>query len=267
MTKRERLRPAWSDAEMAAMYAEPHDHRLWGRGHGERVEQMIELAKLANAQSVADLSCGNAAVAKSLDLPEESTYLGDYAPGYQFTGPIEQTLNEIGEVDLFVCGETLEHLDDPDGVLSLIHQKAKSLVLSSPIENFDDTNGEHYWAWDAEAVVDLLDQAGFTVREGRTVDSTSYGEPYKYGIWLADRKEEQGEQHTIEEEPGITSDNEPVPEIIEETPQVEPEEEQETIEEPVPVVVEKEIVEKTKSSQPHVLAKKPAKKNLKKRGR
>ena len=52
------------------MYAEPHNHRLWGRGHDERVEATIALA-LANIDEtdrgyVADLSCGNGEIARRI---------------------------------------------------------------------------------------------------------------------------------------------------------------------------------------------------------
>lgn len=180
---RQRVRPAWTDQELANIYATPHDHNLWGRGHGERVQATIALAKTIPSLSVADLSCGNAAIVNALDVPEK--LLGDYAPGYQLRGPIDATIHEIPVVDLFICCETIEHLDDPDTTIGLVRGKTRNLVLSTPIDAWDDGTPEHYWAWDRAEVEAMLDRAGFTVAAFTSVDSRPYGEPYLYGIWHA----------------------------------------------------------------------------------
>jgi hypothetical protein len=180
---RSRLRPAPSPEEIAQLYPALHDHRAYGYGHQLRVETTISigrwLAQEVEATSVADLSCGNAAVACALGLP--TTYLGDYAPGYPITGPIEETLELIPDVDLFVCGETIEHLADPDATLAAIRSKAKTLLLSTPIS---DTGGniEHVWGWDQEAVGAMLVEADWTVA-GR-VDLV-LPDTYSYQIWAA----------------------------------------------------------------------------------
>ena len=180
---RQRVRPAWTVDELARIYATPHDHNLWGRGHGERVQATIELAKTIPSTSIADLSCGNAAIARALDAPDK--HLGDYAAGYQFQGPIDETIHQIPVVDLFICCETIEHLDDPDHTLALIRPKARNLVLSTPIDAWDDGTPEHYWAWDRDEVETMLHAAGFTVAAFISVDSRPYREPYLYGIWHA----------------------------------------------------------------------------------
>lgn len=177
----ERVRPTWGPDDMARIYAAPHDHRIYGRGHAERVAATIELARTVPATSGADLSCGNGIILNSLGLFEP--HFGDYAPGYQYHGPIEATIRELPYVDLFICSETLEHLDDPPAVLAEIRTKAANLVCSTPIEAWGDTNAEHLWAWDREAVEAMLTGAGFNVKEFTSVDSRAYGEPYWYGIW------------------------------------------------------------------------------------
>lgn len=180
----QRLRPRWDDAALAALYAEPHDHRRYGRGHGERVAATIDLAlgAILTRDTVADLSCGNGVIARAL-TPEP--ILGDYAPGYPITGPLETTLGNLTHVDVYVLSETLEHLDDPEAVLRLIRDRSTWLVLSTPLEAWGDTNAEHYWAWDRIGVEDLLAAAGWVPVVHDTVDSREYGEPYLYGIWVA----------------------------------------------------------------------------------
>ncbi len=192
----ERLRPLPSPERLAELYAVPHDHRLYGRGHGERVEATIALAEgnLPEIErlSVADLSCGNGAIALAL-ATNDDVHLGDVAalpaelPGTKYRGPIEETIHLIPDVDVgvFVCSETIEHLDDPGKVLALARSKADNLVLSTPLECWDDDNPEHLWAWDREGVEGLLKRTGWLPWAFVSVDSRTYGEPYLYGIWVA----------------------------------------------------------------------------------
>lgn len=163
---RVRVRPAHSPEELARIYARPHDH--WKHpDHWLRVEHTISLAKQLMWQSgetvgeftVADLACGDAAIPRAL-CPDP--VLGDLAPGYNFHGPIEETIELIGPVRLFVFCEIMEHLDDPDKVLRQIHQKTDALVLSTPIEEDPgDAHEEHYWSWDMTDVRDMLHAAGW----------------------------------------------------------------------------------------------------------
>jgi hypothetical protein len=180
-----RLRPKWSDEELKKIYSQPHDHYRFGRGHDVRVKVTIEILKdmayQISAKSGADLSCGNAAILNSLDL--KNKYLGDFASGYEYQGPLEKTILEVPKVDIYVCSETLEHLDEPEYALHLIRQKSKSLVLSTPIEQWNDTNQEHYWAYDRQGVEELLLGSGWKPDVFLFLDTQVFGEPYKYGIW------------------------------------------------------------------------------------
>ena len=179
-----RLRPKHSDVILKQLYAEPHDHRKYGKGHGERVNSMITLAaKFEPYNTAADLSCGNSYVMDQIDIGKRIR--GDFAPGYKYTGPIEETIKEIELVDLFILGETLEHLDTPITVLKSIRDKTKYLLMSTPYDNWDDSCKEHYWAWDWSDVKSMLDIANFTTLHAfETIDSRVYGESYCYGIWL-----------------------------------------------------------------------------------
>lgn len=183
----ERVRPAHDDASLERIYSAPHDHRRYGNGHHLRVETTKVMARwmreARNMVSVADLSCGNGEIALSLGLPPHNVILGDYAPGYPHTGPLEETLSKIREVDLYICSETLEHLDDPEKALFLMRDAASWLVLSTPLEAWGDPNEEHYWAWDREGVESLFARTGWSPVLFSSVDSRVLGEPYLYGIW------------------------------------------------------------------------------------
>lgn len=180
-----KLREFHSPERLAEIYSKPHDHRIYGRGHNLRVETTKIIAKdiawQVRAKSVADLSCGNGDIAKSLNLG--TTILGDFAPTYEYSGPIEENIEKITNVDIYICSETLEHLEEPSKMLSRIREKSKSLVLTTPIENWEDTNEEHYWAWNKNMIEFMLEKHGFSVEVFIPVDSTLFGEPYIYGIW------------------------------------------------------------------------------------
>jgi hypothetical protein len=171
-----RLRLPMDAEELARAYAAPHDHAKWS-DHVYRVDRTIAFAReyLGAVETVADLSCGSGAIARAL---VESPILGDLAPGYDYSGPIEETVQAVPYVDAFVCCETLEHLDDPQSALNAIRLKAGRLILSTPVEAWDDNNPEHYWAWSREDVEGLLAAAGFSV--------DAYDEVwafYRFGLW------------------------------------------------------------------------------------
>lgn len=163
-----RLRPKHSDEDLKRIYAKPHDHTRWA-DHLLRVDVTASIAQWMGGQfphlSVADLSCGDAAIVHSLNFDE--SHLGDFAPGWQYTGPIEKTIHQIPDVAMFVCSETIEHLDDPDEVLYQIGQKAKTLIVSTPIGetnyNPKDQNLEHYWGWDVDDVGVMLESVGWDI--------------------------------------------------------------------------------------------------------
>jgi 2-polyprenyl-3-methyl-5-hydroxy-6-metoxy-1,4-benzoquinol methylase len=180
-----KLREFYTAKELAEIYTTPHDHAIYGRGHGIRVNMTIQLAKdmayQAEAKSVADLSCGNGAIAKALDV--EEIILGDYAEGYEYSGLLEVNLKKIENVDLYICSESIEHVEDPGLVLGSIRDKSQTLVLSTPIDAWYDNNDEHYWAWGKQDVEMLLKNAGWTPDVFVMLDTTVFGEPYIYGMW------------------------------------------------------------------------------------
>ena len=189
---RVRLRPAHTPEQLDAIYATPHDHMAWGYGHDIRVTQTIALAHwLADldppAVRVADLSCGNGAI--PLEVAGDGrawVTLGDYAPGWPITGPLETTLPSIEPVDLYICSETLEHLDNPDHVLALIADKAHRLILSTPLGETSDGNPEHYWGWDHDGIGSMLAATGWS-----TVAQVDVAIPdsYTYQLWACTRRD------------------------------------------------------------------------------
>lgn len=180
-----RLREAHTPERLAEIYQKPHSHTQWV-DHRERVKSTIDLARFYGPfHSAADLSCGDAAIVKALDV-QGPRYLGDFAPGYPFHGPIEKTIEDIPPVDLYVCTETLEHVDDPAGLLRAIRRKTTGmLVVSTPVDAWSDDNEEHYWAWSKEDVEDMLTDAGFEPSVYHEVDLSGHGTcyVYRFGIW------------------------------------------------------------------------------------
>lgn len=181
-----RLREAHSPEVLARMYARPHDSARYGRGTVMRVEMTIGFAQAVwpgcETMLVADLMCGDAKIAMNIAL---TPILGDIAPGYPIRGPIEQTIDDLGLVDLFVLSESLEHLDDPGAVLREIRELSERLLVTTPMEAWNDAeaNPEHYWAWDREGVEELFGVAGWTVQAFASLDTRPLGEPYHYGMW------------------------------------------------------------------------------------
>jgi hypothetical protein len=182
-----RLRPTPTPAELAELYPRPHNHLAWGVGHDFRVRATIALGEwlmeTGEVRSIADLSCGDAHIARRLAgmRPVEVT-LGDFAPGYPICGQIERTVHEIPPVDLFICSETIEHIDNPDGLLNWI--QARWLLLSTPIGETDGGNREHVWGWDVEGVDYMLAGAGW--RPLTRVDVETPGTTV-YQVWLCER--------------------------------------------------------------------------------
>lgn len=191
--RRERVHPTYTDAEFAELYglpwqqAEPwHPHLINCPNPWVAWELTIAMGKgFGRVSSIADLSCGDGTVAKALaDTWQAKLLLGDYAPGYKIQGPISETIHQIPMVDLFVCTNTIEHLEEPDRDLALIRQHCRGLLLSAPLEEWEEPSSGHYWAWDREAVEEMVVKAGFAVSGFVYVDLTPFWEPHvKHGIW------------------------------------------------------------------------------------
>jgi hypothetical protein len=181
------LRPFHTPEELAELYAEPYDHTRWEQ-HRERVGRTTELldwlASKVDARTVADLSCGDGAIVYGSRHPWDGLILGDVAPASAsyLVGPIEHTITLIPPVDVFVLSETLEHVERPAQLLAAIRQKARHLLLSTPLAEFDDRNQEHYWGWDEAGIRELLTGADWRPDAFDPFTPQS-GNFYTYQIW------------------------------------------------------------------------------------
>lgn len=176
---RTRLRERHPDE--AAFYRERYPtgyhHTEWP-DHVERVDETVRFAvrslRGTAGARVADLSCGDGELTTRIHRAlgaASPVILGDLnSRGIAAAGPerpdacipLPDALAYLEPVDLYVCSETLEHLDDPDAFLSDLRPLTKRLLLTTPVGESTDGNPEHYWGWDTDAVGAMLDAAGFT---------------------------------------------------------------------------------------------------------
>lgn len=179
---RRQLRPFHTAEQLAALYARPYDHTRWP-DHIERVAHttaaLDRFAVMLGARSVADLSCGDGAIVNRSTHPWDLKVLRDLAT----TGlPVEEQINLLAPVDVFVCSETLEHVQDPDALLAAIRPKARGLLLTTPHGESDDTNPEHYWGWDSQDLDGMLAAAGWGER-AMELFTPRAPSPYVFQIW------------------------------------------------------------------------------------
>lgn len=144
-------------------YTDFPDHKL-------RVTATIDLInwfkqsqlKTTHFDSVADLSAGDGSIINSVNA--RNKYLGNFGDGYEYSGDILKTIEQIPSVDLFINTETLEHLPTPQEVLNKIRTKTKYLCLSTPLDEKGTIWGHaigHLWVWGKEDILKMLKKAGF----------------------------------------------------------------------------------------------------------
>lgn len=183
------MRPFYSDETLARIYARPFDHTRWP-DHVERVAETVlaldDAARIHGCKTAADLSCGDGAILGHSRIAWEARYFGDMSarPGLDFTGPLEETVKQLPQVDLYLCSETVEHLRDPDAVLAAIRNTARVLILTTPCGENTPANPEHYWGWDTDGVQVMLAGAGWSRTQHRLFTPRSSGY-YTFQIWMA----------------------------------------------------------------------------------
>lgn len=170
--------------DLSALYTDTYDHTKW-KDHITRVRLTASLASwFPDVDSAADLSCGDGAILRYINdyMPIRVNHYGDMVSGHEFTGPIEETLKSLPNVDLFILSETIEHLDDPDLVLRMLREKTRYLILSTPDGETGTDNPEHLWGWDTDGIREMLRASGFTPN---TYTSLSFpiNPYYTFQIW------------------------------------------------------------------------------------
>jgi 2-polyprenyl-3-methyl-5-hydroxy-6-metoxy-1,4-benzoquinol methylase len=177
--------------DLATTYPKPHEHSGFP-DHLLRVAATQALGKWMVRDlgrfTAMDLSCGDGMIARSLGAHHVT--LGDYANAdyIDMIMPIEESLQWVTgspKVDIFINCETLEHVDDPDAVLRGIRQVTDRLLLSTPIDAWQDDNPEHVWAWGKDEIDYMLINAGFQPYVYLNVDPRSDRFPYSWGLWGA----------------------------------------------------------------------------------
>lgn len=199
-------------------YPSGYLHAQWP-DHVERIAATVSFAtswlEYFNIRSVADLSAGDGALVRGLltAVPYMRwAYVGDLNPGPEMSqgwnpvpgrdhvvlNPNPLTLMKgldvldgvrsyLGSpVDLLVCSETLEHLDDPDAFLERATLSARSLLLTTPENETATDNPEHYWGWDSEAVSQMLHDAGWNTVDHRVFTPVT-AQTYRFQMWMATR--------------------------------------------------------------------------------
>ena len=134
-----------------------------------------------DVDAAADLSAGDATIINSISAKRR--YIGDFAPKYEFQGSIDQTIDLIPKVDLYICSETIEHLDDPELTLRKIRAKTRYLIVTTPDGETNDSNLEHYWGWDTDGIRQLLESSGFSPIIFSRIDFVNPPSTYNYQIW------------------------------------------------------------------------------------
>lgn len=165
-----------------ALY-QTHD---WGAfAQSERIAATIALGKQLprdEVQSIADLSAAGTSITP--ELGEHfgcNPILGDYGKNYgyapQYTGSYVDTLPLIDKVDLYVCSETLEHVEDPDDMLAMIRPRCRYMLLTTPVwEEPEQPSHGHLWTWRRDDVETMLSEAKFT--------PIVFEELSLWGMWL-----------------------------------------------------------------------------------
>jgi hypothetical protein len=165
------------------MYAEKYNSSQWHE-HIRRVAFTRDLIQRLISEhgltTMADLSCGDAEVTRTL-TGLTHRHLRDISDEGK---DILTLLDEMPHaVDLFVCTETIEHLEAPWTVIERIREKTKWLVLSCPNDEKDTSNWEHYWSFDTHDVLSMISDAGFSEANYHRLWEPGWN--YDYQIWTA----------------------------------------------------------------------------------
>lgn len=182
-----RLHGPYTDTQLAELYQHPWSADSNSDDHRLRIAMTIQMGKwIVEREGLttgADLSCGDGQILRSLGLQDIT--LGDLAPGYPLCGQITETVRGVGVVDIYVLSETIEHVEDPAGLLCLLRRHCRHLLLTTPDDETNDCNPEHIWGWTRDEMRCMLIEAGFTPILTGGVDFRALGYLYSYQLWVA----------------------------------------------------------------------------------
>lgn len=183
-----KLRRFHTPQRLAEIYANQYQHVQW-QSHQERVQVTTEIAqRLIDAEGIkriADFSAGDRAIVSGL-AGYTDAWLHDITD--DGVDIVERLREETFQYDLFICTETIEHVERPWELLEEIAPRTRWLLLSTPLdEDPAEDNWEHYWSFEAVDIDDLLIQSGFP--HGVMTTHRPATGPYTYQIWIA-RSEE-----------------------------------------------------------------------------
>lgn len=173
-----KLRRFYSPSVEAAMYDHTYNSKRWPE-HITRIEKTAAICQTLidryELKSVADLSCGDGSLIDKLSVHIK----------FARDGNIMDDMELIGQSDLFICTETIEHLREPWTVLERIAEKTRWLVLSTPLdEERGIDNYEHYWAFTTDDVATMLHHANFHHIALFVLQHETWN--YRYQVWTAE---------------------------------------------------------------------------------
>jgi hypothetical protein len=172
-----KLRRFYTPEKIAEIYGARYNPHRWPE-HTLRIQRTIEIAQglidLYGLETCADLSAGDNSIPDGLH-GLRSLQTSD--------GSIEDDLElVVVPVDLFICTETIEHLEAPWTVLERIAEVARFVVVSTPLDEAPMIgNYEHYWSFTETDVRDMLLNAGFVDLAVEHLHQAFW--TYTYQIW------------------------------------------------------------------------------------
>ena len=143
-------------------------------GDGSIVLESMKLHR-PNKVVLSDISSKSIASIAEKKKPSKNTVIKVQDIVDALTGP--------ESFDLVVLSETLEHLGNPDTILSMARDKGTMLIASSPQMRKAqvDSNKEHLWMFDAEGYRGMLMKAGWDPINKTTLEFKS---EYDFQIWV-----------------------------------------------------------------------------------
>jgi hypothetical protein len=178
-----KLRRFYTPAEIKELYGSSWTSGRWPE-HTARIVQTRHIGRQLvvehGLKTGADLSCGDGFIIGNLGL--ERIVTNDVTMGRS----IEETVTQLLDpVDLFVCTETIEHLEAPWTVIERIAEKTKWILLSTPLdEDPAIDNYEHYWSFTEQDVTQMLAAAGFGQLRCTHLQNDDW--TYTYQVWTGE---------------------------------------------------------------------------------